>query len=554
MNDSTTSQRAALLARLAATRGYPGSRRLAERLTANGITHVYAVSGGPVDELLGACSSAGLTIVGTRGQCAATLAAGAHNFLAGDLRAITVVSAGVAVTNCASGIVSASENHWPVLIIGGRRARPRSQPHPFQWLDGCAAMAPLAKHTDAILAPSQIDEVVDKACHHARSAPYGVSYVDACELVLGTQSQWVGDGAPQSEPAPANVGVADIQPAVALLRKARRPAVVIGSAVRWLESPQALHALTIGWGAPFVSHPLARGFVPDSHPQCANNQVNWLLHSADAVLLVGAELDWVVRHGALIREGVPVVRLGSDRDPSLDDRPGALQLCGDLNRLVGALGSTLDGTTPADRTWLRTLQERDAGWHSKFVANAEPDSPAAALAGIAAALDEHTLVVLDGNVVMRWSERILRADRPLTRLAPGPAGYMGVGVPYAIAACMARPGKSAVVVSGDFALGTSLAELETATRYGLPVIIVLLNNNGNGGAVRQKSFFPAHAPPVSQFVPGARYDQIMEGFGGRGIYLPDARGIESALAEAVQTGLPTLIQVDIRDTIGMPTE
>ncbi len=554
MNDSKASPRAALLARLAASRGYPGSRRLAQRLVANGITHAYVVSGGPVDELLSECSRAGITLLGTRGQSAATLAAGAHNFLAGDLRAIAVVSAGVAVTNCASGIVSAGENHWPLLVIGGRRARPPSQPHPFQWLDGRAAMATLAKHTDAILTSSQIDAAVDEACLQARSAPYGCSYLDACELVLGTQSQWAGDGARATDRPSVRTSDPGIQPALSALHKARRPAVVIGGSVRWLESTDALRALTIDWGAPYITHPLARGFLPDSHPQCANNQVNWLLHTADAVLLVGAELDWVARHGAPIQTGVPVIRLGQEADPSLDDRPGALQLCGDLDTLMTQLGTALRTSERIDSDWLRMLRDRNAEWYDRFVSSAEPDTPAAALAGIAAALDEDTLVALDGNVVMRWSERILRANRPLTRLAPGPAGYMGVGVPYAIAACMARPGQPAVVVSGDFALGTSLAELETAVRYSLPIVIVVLNNNGNGGAVRQKNFFPNGGPPVSQFAPGARYDQIMEAFGGHGVHLPDARGMESALTEALKTKRPTLIQVDIRDTVGMPAE
>src|SRR5574340_1050424 len=98
-----------------------GHEIVARRMKANGVTHVYGVTGTPVDETLAACGKQGMRVIATRHQQAAVQVAAAHNYLAGGLKAVVIVSAGPGVSNCVTGVTIARDNHWPLLLIGGRR-------------------------------------------------------------------------------------------------------------------------------------------------------------------------------------------------------------------------------------------------------------------------------------------------------------------------------------------------------------------------------------------------------------------------------------------------
>src|SRR5574340_1249695 len=128
----------AQLASLGRRASLNGHEIVARRLRANGVTHVYGVTGPPVDEMLAACGKQGLRVIATRHQQASVQAAAAHNYLAGGLKAVVIVSAGPGVSNCATGITIARDNHWPLLVIGGRRPLAMRDMGAFQALDGVA--------------------------------------------------------------------------------------------------------------------------------------------------------------------------------------------------------------------------------------------------------------------------------------------------------------------------------------------------------------------------------------------------------------------------------
>jgi thiamine pyrophosphate-dependent acetolactate synthase large subunit-like protein len=134
---------------------------------------------------------------------------------------------------------------------------------------------------------------------------------------------------------------------------------------------------------------------------------------------------------------------------------------------------------------------------------------------------------------------------PASRLTPGHDGCMGVGIPYGIAAKLSHPGRMAVVLSGDFAFGLNAMEMETAARLGIPVIVVVANNDGNGGAVTQRIYYPPGAGPITTFGPCIHYDRMMAAVGGYGEYVDRAEEIRPALARAVESGLPACINVRV---------
>ncbi len=110
-----------------------------------------------------------------------------------------------------------------------------------------------------------------------------------------------------------------------------------------------------------------------------------------------------------------------------------------------------------------------------------------------------------------------------------------------------------LAIYGDFALGLSIMDLETAVRHQLPLVIIVANNSGSGGCLRQKTYWPPDYPErVCQFTPGIRYDQIMQALGGGGIFVEGIEQVTPVLEYAFASARPTLIQIDTRDDVPLP--
>ena len=143
-------------------------------------------------------------------------------------------------------------------------------------------------------------------------------------------------------------------------------------------------------------------------------------------------------------------------------------------------------------------------------------------------------------------QHLLPSYLPVSRLTAGNNGCMGVGIPFGIAAKLALPTRMVIAICGDFAFGLSAMEMETAVRLRVPVIIVVANNDGNGGTANQKMFYPEDYPDrVTMFAPDIHYDQMMRAFGGHGEYADRAEQIKPALARAAASGLAACINVRV---------
>jgi 2-hydroxyacyl-CoA lyase 1 len=550
-------ERLALLASLKPQARPTGHEIVASSLKANGITHVYGISGTPVDETLAACGRQGVRIIATRHQQSAVQGAAAHNYLMGTLRAAVIVSAGPAVSNCATGLTVARDNHWPLLVIGGRRPLAMRDMGAFQELDGACLFGPLTKHSALVEETSMLAAQVDCACQLAMQGLPGPCYLDIAEEALH------GAAAPRNvalRPDRGSVAAFCGEAIVNALQRARRPVLVVGEGVRWGEPWTALEQLVGKFCIPFITSPMARGYLPDSHPLSGTQVRNWLLNCADLVLMAGASLNWVFRHGAEIHSDATLIRLGHEPDPVLHGRTGGSEYLGEPADLLRQLLDALPGngrSIQVDETWLDELGQQKRIYLqrlAKSVGDGEtPPTPPRWLHEVAQVLPENAMTILDGSTVMAWAEHILPAEFPLARLTPGINGCMGVGLPFALAACLARPSHPVLAICGDFALGLDIMDLETAVRHRLPLVIMVSNNSGSCGRLRQTMFWPPDYPErVCQFTPGIRYDLIMQAMGGKGMLVERADQVGPALVQAFASRLPTLIQVDTRDDVPLP--
>jgi 2-hydroxyacyl-CoA lyase 1 len=416
-------------------------------------------------------------------------------------------------------------------------------------------MAPISKWSALVDDAELLSEQLRLGAQRAMAGAPGPVYLDISEEALAGHADASASRATMSLKAatpPVAREAECIRAAVSLLANARRPALLVGKGARWSEPSALLRRLVDEHAVAFAASPMGRGFLPDDHPLCFNDVRARMLTGADIVLVVGARFDWTFRFGSEISAQARIVRIDIDPAEAANVLGRGVGLHGDasvvLHRLLAGLDSNAAAPDAEKYAWLDELKAHRAALNLRAVPSGErgllPMSPYEWLAELGAALPDDAITVLDGNVVMTAAQRMLAARRPVSRLGPGTNGCMGVGVPFAIGAKLARPDLPVVAIVGDFGFGLSAIELETAVRHQVPIVVVVANNEGAGGATRQCKVFPAdHLERVFRYGPGVRHDLTMASFGGRSRRIDAPGQLSAAVREALIGDAPVCIDV-----------
>jgi 2-hydroxyacyl-CoA lyase 1 len=534
------------------TQNMGGYDLAADALGACGISHLYGVAGKPTEEILPACARRGIRPLGVYHQTSAVCMATAHNYQAGRLVAAALVSAGPAVTNALTGMLVARDNAWPVLVLGGRRSS-------FQRCNALPLIAEVAKHALAASRTASIHGCIQEAHQIAVSGRPGPVYVELPEDVLAGRGR-PGSGRAAADPLPPwrlpTVAEPQIHAIADALLGARRPALLVGKGVRWTVVPAELQELIEAFGLAFITSPMGRGFVPDDHPLCFNRARTALQAEADVVLVLGARLDWVFRHGTELSHAARVFRVDVCHDPDDDGAIAVETVHGDVGELVHRLLAVHTSRTDAVRRAART---RSDDWHLRLRAAAaatqdtlerqmdtdrRPMSPYRMMKEVRDALPREAICVTEGNISMMAAQAVIPAFRPASRMDAGTNACMGVGIPFGLGAKVACPDRPVVAIVGDYGFSLSAMELEACVRHAIPIVVLVANNQGNNGGLKQRAYFPDDtAERVTMFGPGIEYDRIMRAFGGRGRTIADPRQLGPALARALARGEPACINV-----------
>ncbi|MDA0224933.1 MAG: oxalyl-CoA decarboxylase, partial [Proteobacteria bacterium] len=369
----------------------------------------------------------------------------------------------------------------------------------------------------------------------------------------------VVDPAPRQIPAPEAV-----QRALTLLKGAKRPLIVLGKGAAYAQADADIRALIERSGIPYLPMSMAKGLLPDTHAQSAAAARSFVLPGADVVVLIGARLNWLLSHGKGKTWGGKTHKdwggqkfIQIDISPQEADSNVAIEapLVGDIGSCVFALLAGVGATwakPPAD--WLAAIAERKSKNLAKMAETLAKDpvpmnfhSALNVVRDIVKANPDACLVN-EGANALDFTRSIVDMYQPRKRLDVGTWGIMGIGMGFAVGAAVVS-GQPVIAVEGDSAFGFSGMEVETLCRYNLPVCVVVMNNNGvYGGTDVNPSGGPDVAPTV--FVKGARYDRMMEAFGGVGVNATTPGELRKAMEEALRSRKPTLINAVIDETAG----
>ncbi|MGZ5271113.1 MAG: oxalyl-CoA decarboxylase [Ramlibacter sp.] len=541
---------------------------LIEALKLNDIDTIYTLPGIPITDLTRISQAEGMRVIAFRHEQNAGNAAAAAGFLTQKPGICLTVSA-PGFLNGLTALANATTNCFPMILISGSSEREivDLQQGDYEEMDQLAIAKPHCKAAYRVLHAEDIGVGIARAIRTAVSGRPGGVYLDlpaklftqTLEAQAGRQSLIkVVDPAPRQIPAPDAV-----QRAIGLLKSAKRPLVLLGKGAAYARADAQIREFIEKTGIPYLPMSMAKGLLPDTHAQSASAARSYVLAEADVVMLVGARLNWLLSHGkGKTWGGASAKDAGKQKFIQVDISPVeadsnvaiAAPVVGDIGSCMSAL---LDGVRsgwskpPAD--WTGAIAERKDKNLTKMAETLAKDpSPMnfhSALNVIREAVKARPdmMVVNEGANTLDFARSIVDMYEPRRRLDAGTWGIMGIGMGYSIAAAVTT-GKPVIAIEGDSAFGFSGMEVETICRYNLPVCVIVFNNNGvykgtdvnpRGGDV---------APTV--FVKDARYEMMMQAFGGVGVRAATPAELRRALDEAVTSGKPTLINAIIDETAG----
>jgi oxalyl-CoA decarboxylase len=529
-----------------------GFHLMVDALKFNGVQTMYGVVGIPVTDLARIAQASGIRYIGFRREDSAGNAAAAAGFLTQRPGICLTVSA-PGFLNGLPALAAATTNCFPMIQIAGS-----SQRHlvdlrrgEYEELDQLAAARPFAKAAYRIDRAEDIGRGVARAIRAAVSGRPGGVYLDIPGEVLGqtldaaaaARTLWrVADPAPRQLPAPEAV-----DRALGLLAGAQRPLIVLGKGAAYAQADEQVRAFVESTGIPYLAMSMAKGLLPDDHPQSAAAARSLALGQADVVMLVGARLNWLLGQGEAPEWSPDAAFIQVDIDATeLDsNQPIAAPLVGDIGSVLTALNERVKpGQVTAPAAWRAELDARtEHNAESMRKRLADDPSPMRFYNALRAVRDvladrPDVYVVNEGANSLDITRNVIDMKLPRHRLDSGTWGVMGVGQGYAIATAV-ETGGPVVAIEGDSAFGFSGMEIETICRYKLPVTVVILNN---GGVYRGDGANSASADPAPTVLdPAAHHERLIEAFGGTGYHVTTPGQLTEALRKAITSGQPALI-------------
>ena len=535
-----------------------GFHLVVEALKLNRVDTIFGVAGIPITDLLRLAQNEGIRYLGFRHEQSAGNAAAIAGYLTQKPGICMTVSA-PGFLNGLVALANATTNCFPMIMISGSsdRAIVDLEQGDYEEMDQLAAARPYAKAAYRVNRPQDIGVGIARAIRAAVSGRPGGVYLDLTAEVLGAALDAetarkslikVVDPAPPQPPAPQSVARA-----LELLANAQRPLAILGKGAAYARAEEEIRSFIEVTGIPFLPMSMAKGLLPDDHPQSAAAARSFAIGQADVVMVVGARLNWLLSHGRapLWSEGTRLIQVDIQATEIDSNRAIAAPVVGDIKSVFAAFNAAMKpGQIKRQAEWIDEMGKRKQQNVERMAArlNADP-SPmnfSSALRAVRNAIGTRpdVYIVNEGANTLDFGRNIIDMALPRHRLDSGTWGVMGIGMGYAVGAA-AVTGKPVVAIEGDSAFGFSGMELETICRYELPVTTIVFNNNG---VYRGDPAGRPYSP--TGLMRDARYEKIIEAFGGQGYHVTDTPGLTRAVSEALASGKPALINAVIDPTAG----
>jgi len=537
-----------------------GSEWLARALAGTGMTHVFFVESVLRRTLLELADLGVIPILAHSEKAAAYMADG-YARVAGRPGVCMAQSVGAA--NLASGLQDPYLGRSPVIALTGRKEPSFQHRNSYQEVAHAPLFAAVTKFSTPVDSTSELPRLLRHAWRAALADPPRPTHLDLC----GLQGDVIELGQtaepptidPEMRRIPAHRPVAhsaDIERAAAALIAARRVAIVAGDGAAASQAGPELLALAEALAAPVATTLGARGIIPTTHRLSAGvagsysaPPANRIVHGADLVLFVGCDTgDQVTLNWRIPPPGTAIVQIDADPLELGRSYPNTTGLLGDPKATLARLNQVI-GRPARDTGFAEEAARIVADWRATMAplldSEVAPPRVERLCAEVTRALPPDGILVADTGYSGIWTGTMVElngAGQTYLRAA----GSLGWSFPASLGAKCAAPGRKVLCFTGDGAFYYHLAELETARRCGIAVIIVVNNNSGFGqnltGVRRVAGNRPGRGEELIRFGP-TDFTAVARSFGVRGVRVERAEAIRPALSEALQAGEPVVVDV-----------
>ena len=526
-----------------------GGQLLARALKAEGVDTIFTLTGGHIVPILDGCVLEGIRIVDVRHEETAAHAAEAYSRLTGKL-GVAAVTVGPGVTNTLTGVMNAHYSCTPMLVLGGRHPIHQEHSGGLQEMDHPRLFSSITRLADTVWETTRIADYISIAARHAFAGRGGPVFLD---IPLDVQAATVVDSTPLPDHYRAHEGNAataqEVDEVVALLAGAERPVLFAGNGFRG-GTAKALVNLAETANLPGYVNSGARGSFPFGHPLLGSRTRSMAFAGADLVLALGVDWDFRTGFGRKINADATVVQVDADATRIGWNRPAHRGIVAGPGVFVQQLLGHPD-VAHGDREWSAQIQAAEA--ERLAAANAEADAPSGLVGAqffgrtVAGFFGTDSVVAVDGGDIVATTAKWLRISTPGHVLEAGPAGTLGTGPGFALAAKTVFPDKRVGIVFGDGGFGFNGMEFDTFVRLGLPVIGVVGNDGvWNNIKTFHKMFYPERL--VASDLGRRPYHDVVAALGGYGELVTRPEQLMPALERAAASGLPALVNVHIDET------
>lgn len=532
-----------------------GGEMFARVLKREGAEHVFGLHGGHIDPIFQACHDHGIRILDTRHEQAAGHMADAWARTTGR-PGVAVVTAGPGVTDVVTAVANAHVDCVPMVVVGGRHPVAEEERMPLQELHGLPIMQSITKWSRLVRDPERIAEYLGMAFHQATTGRPGPVFLEIPADVLSSkveedQVRFPEIFHPESAPSPPKEA---IDKTLSMLASAERPLIVAGRGVWFAGASDELREFAELARVPVCANGMTRGAVPEDGPLGLGSLMatgRWLplAGAPDVVLMLGAReglftggpQSMIPSEAKVIHVDIFGEELGRGRDVDL----GIIGDCRETLRDLIREGKSR--SFPARDEWLARLDQARTMARSMFERTEGAETagihPYHLAEEVVSSVQKDGVFVADGGETFVWAELALVAQRPGRYLGHGYLGCLGTGIPFGLAAKLAHPDERVLVLTGDGSVGLNFAEFDTATRHGLPIVVVVNNDCAWGMCKHGQAVSLGKDRIVGTELGPTHYESAAEAFGVHAEFVEHAEQIGPAVERAFASGRPACVNV-----------
>jgi acetolactate synthase-1/2/3 large subunit len=533
-----------------------GGKLAARALKQAGVDVLFTLPGGHIMPLYDGCIDEGIRIIDVRHEQAATHAADAYARCNPGKIGVAALTAGPGVTDGVTGIANAWRANSPILVFGGQGPFAQLRKGSLQEMDHLGVVAPITKYRDAVYTTSRIPEFVELAIRHAVSGIPGPAYLEIPMDTWNGQVEWEDAPIPRIRTQSPRLSPdrEEVRQAIEILQAAERPMLMAGTSVKWSQASGPMNDFIRETHIPTYTNGMARGTVPPDSPEFLNRSRRDAMKQIDCFVLAGTLLDFRMRFGQSIPADAKIIQLEMDATLIGQNRSTDVPLVGNLacsfDLLIEEMknqGAKLDFSAWRDQ--LREIEDAaEAQVQSKLNSDESPLDPQRMCREVRDWMEtlEDPIVIGDGGDIVSTAAKILPVKSEGAWMDPGPLGTLGVGMPFALAAQLAHPGRRVVIMYGDGSFGLNGFEYDTAVRFDLPIIGIVGNDAAWGQMMRPQGAIMGWDRLDGTLLARTRYDKVVEALGGHGELVEHPDELRPALERAAASGKPACVNVMIK--------